>query len=294
MQHLWVVGDNFVASTYRNNFKKAEFESFMKREFEATLHCSSRFSDANSNLLSRLQITVANAINSSSHLLHYIIIVLDDEIIDYLKFRGQGVASLYGSMLEWIALEMECMIEKRKEQLPHKAQDTKFPFLYFAALRLHDNFNAGTGYLRNKFNLCLESVMKTKSTMRLIWLKEIWDSKCPNLVINNRITEEGLHVYWRALAAAVRFNINKRKAFLVKEMWENNRKKLNGGSMEPHRRQQARDSRMEDQQDEVKKFFQRKRKEDFDQYSHFHWSAGAKKFKQHDARFLLPKLKHRH
>ena len=55
-----------------------------------TPFCSSRFSDSNTNLLSQLQITLVDAINMKVHLLDYIVIILDNDMIDYLKFKGQG------------------------------------------------------------------------------------------------------------------------------------------------------------------------------------------------------------
>ena len=98
--------------------------------------------------------------------------VLNDDMIDFLKFRGQGVATLYSTWIEWVAEQFKIAISERKNQLPKKAVDDASPFMYSAVLPLHNNFDTGNGYLRNKFNNCLESVIKKFDSMRMLWIKE--------------------------------------------------------------------------------------------------------------------------
>ena len=55
--------DNFVSESYRLNFKKAGPDYFMKKNFDISTFCSNKYNDKNTNMLSRLQNTVAAAIN---------------------------------------------------------------------------------------------------------------------------------------------------------------------------------------------------------------------------------------
>ena len=71
--------------------------------------------------------------------------------------------------------------------------------------------------MRQKFNLCLESVVKNTTNMRVIKMKELWAPQNQNLVNNNKITRIGLSTYWKSVDAAFRFNIQKREEYMTRE-----------------------------------------------------------------------------
>ena len=168
---------------------------YMKKAFEVEPFCCNRFNGSNSNLISRLQITMADAINSKVTLPQYILILLDNDIIDFLDFRGVGISSLIGQWIEWFLTQVHEMIIKRKERLPPKAKADDYPFVYIVELPRHGNFNTEENVARGKFKNCLQSVVKIFSEMRVVKLKE-WNYDDMNLVVNNRFTTEGLAKYW--------------------------------------------------------------------------------------------------
>ena len=90
------------------------------------------------------------------------------------------------------------------------------PFIYWVAAPLHTSFSYQRSAIHTKFNLSLDSVIHTKENMRVIRLKEFWNTKQGCLVVNDRITEEGISRYWRAVDASVKFNVLCREAFLAK------------------------------------------------------------------------------
>ena len=47
-------------------------------------------------------------------------------------------------------------------------------------------------------------------------MKQFWDSKDSNLVVNDRITETGMIAYWNAVDTSVKFNITHREQFVAK------------------------------------------------------------------------------
>ena len=73
------------------------------------------------------------------------------------------MATLYGTWIEWFVNKVESSLQERHDQLPKKAVKDGAPFIYFMALPLHENFDLGNGFLCNKFNNCLESVVKPKT-----------------------------------------------------------------------------------------------------------------------------------
>ena len=110
-----------MAGSYRTFFKKdISRDFFMKEHFEVWPFCSSRFNDNNDNLISRLQITVADAINKKVKLPDFMIFVLDNDLIEFLAFKKAGVSVLLGTWLEWLFNQVHEMVLTRKDALRAK------------------------------------------------------------------------------------------------------------------------------------------------------------------------------
>ena len=102
------------------------------------------------------------------------------------------------------------------EQLPAKCRKVT-PFTYWVTAPIHSYFSKERNSLRIKFNLGLESVIKQQQpNMRVVKLKEFWDSKDSNLVINDRITEMGMIAYWKAIDASFKFNSLRHEQFVAR------------------------------------------------------------------------------
>ena len=216
---LWVIGDNFLAETYRKFFKKAGSEFYMKDKFEVIPFCSSRFSDKNLNAVSRIINSFIAAVNSKTYLPMYIVIVLDDDLIEYLQYKKYGVSSMYRSWIEHIAKEITNVIDQRKQDLPPAALLDDAPQIYWVEPVNHVNFDADNKQMREKFGACLDSVSKIFSNMRCLKIRNPWDKNDANLVINNRITKNGLSVYWKTIDASFSFNVKKREEFLIRSKY---------------------------------------------------------------------------
>ena len=100
---LWFLGDNFLAETFQKYFKKSSHDYYIKENFEVVPFCSSHFSDRNSNALSRLLNSFVQAMNGKFYLPDYIIIMINNDLIDYLQYTRFKVASLYGPWLEYLS-----------------------------------------------------------------------------------------------------------------------------------------------------------------------------------------------
>ena len=158
------------------------------------------------------------AINSAKHLPEFIIMLLDDDLIEFLCFRKKSQAVLYGSMLEWLVQEVETAISTRKEYLPDKAKN-KSPMIYWVQLPNNKCFTDDVYDSQLKFNLTLESIIKQKSNMRILHIKESWDANDKELITaTQKISETGLGKYWTGIDAAFRFNMQKRTEFLAREV----------------------------------------------------------------------------
>ena len=112
LQHLWFLGDNFIAKSYRKHFKNAEGSFFIKQRYEFRAFCSSHFSCPTKNMINRLQNTMAATLNKykAEPLPKYLIIVLDDDLITYLDCKSDGAALLLGRWVEWLSNEFDAML----------------------------------------------------------------------------------------------------------------------------------------------------------------------------------------
>ena len=170
-------------------------------------------------MLARLQNTLVAALNKTkSHVLpKYILVILDDDLISYLNYSKDGAATLLGSWIEWLVGKFNEAVNDRKRQLPTKCvrYDT---FFYWVAAPTHSFFSSERNKLRIKYNLSLESVIRSQPNMRVVKLKEFWDSRNSCLVINDRITEDGMSTYWKSIDATFQFNSERRDIFLAKKI----------------------------------------------------------------------------
>ena len=128
---VWFIGDNFLAGSYRTHYKKCEKgDYFIKNNFDFKAFCGSKYNDSNSNCLSRLQITFVQAINKHSLLPKFVIVLLDDDLIQYLNFSNQGKACMYGEWLQWLVEAYDVAIKAKLAFLPSKSKHPNQPMLY--------------------------------------------------------------------------------------------------------------------------------------------------------------------
>ena len=219
---LWLIGDNFLATTYRKYFNKnQEFDFLLKKQFEIYTFCNSKYSCKNTNLLSHLQNTLVAALNEQFLLPEYIVVVLDDDIIEYLDYKKYGVSRLYGNWLEWILAEFNAAVTNQFQHLKAKAKADDEPIIYWIAAANHKNFSDEDFSMHDKFNACLDAVVKLYDNIRVVKFREYWYFHKEELVVYNSITRQGFAAYWKSIDSAVSFNIAKncefniRKAFLA-------------------------------------------------------------------------------
>ena len=207
-----------MAKSYRTHYRNKEEDFFVKKRFDFNGFCNSRFSTPNENMLVRIHNAMTSALNGSpkaARLPNYVIIVLDDDLITYLDFKESGVATLLGTWIEWLAKQFNTLVSSRGEQLPEKCN--KKVFFYWVSAPTHSCFSRGRNDLRTKYNLSLDSVVRSQDNMRLIKIKD-WNAKDTTLVVNDKITETGMSAYWRAVDSSIHFNIIKRETFLAKQV----------------------------------------------------------------------------
>ena len=214
---LWILGDNFTAKSYRSHFKSRNANHYIKKNYEVTAFCNSKFASSNTNMLSRLQNTLATGLNKTKNgiLPKYILVILDDDLITYLDYKREGVATLLGKWIEWLVKEFNSLIGDRKKQLPQHCRKIE-PFFYWVSAPTHDNFSKERNNLHMKFNLSLDSVIGLQSNMRVVRMKDPWNPKDGDLVMLDKITETGMSTYWDVVDSTFCFNETRCEQFVAK------------------------------------------------------------------------------
>ena len=145
LHDLWPVGDNFVATMYREHFIKRRISWYMWDNFEFGVFCKSRFCSNNTNILSRLRNSVIQAINARVKLPKIMVILIERDFIEALQMDGKYVtisASLYGTWVEWLAQEIAMAFKTQHDALPVKAKCSQGEtIIYWSAVPSHKNYS---------------------------------------------------------------------------------------------------------------------------------------------------------
>ena len=225
---LWFWGDNFVTSTYRNSFKNNTAELFIKDSFEYYAYCQSKYEHSDTNMLNRLRNALIQGINEQGKLPKVVVLVQDDDLLEFLNYGEQGMSSLVVSCIEWICKQFEALVKLAAEGLPPKAVKDGYPQLYYVAPPHHQHFK--NNHSRSKLINVMEVTFKDFKDIRIIRMKEFWDYKDGSLVNSKgQFTDIGWETYWISIGAAVKFNLKKRELYLANQVRNNAKPEVKGG-----------------------------------------------------------------
>ena len=176
--------------------------------------------------------------------------------------------------------------------MPSKAINEYNPLVYWIATPLHKNFCFDRNALKVKFNLCLESITKVYSKMRVAKLKDKWNDSDGKLVMNNHLMADGAQMYWHAIDVAFAFNIAKRNDFLIRFAFDKLNRRKTGQKQGKKRNFRAvtQQSRVDRMNDDIQHFFERRRVNSSNQSRELvPEEADTENRRQRNNRFILPK-----
>ena len=217
----------------------------------------------------------------------YLVIILDIDVVQFLKYEGEWTSKLIGKYLNSMVKDIEETIRDRKAQLPNKAKRLGYPLVYWVTAPCHVNFK--DNHLRTRFNLCLESIIKNIDGMRMMRMKEIWDFSDDELVDNKgELTLIGLTKYWQSINATIQFNVQRNEL-------AQHRKKLmeTPTTGEKLKRKSATKKKWDDNvdpysQNKVEEMFKRRRRQEED-YQDLSNKRVSKQLFSRKNKFILPR-----
>ena len=193
---------------------------------------------------------------------------------------------MYGNMLEWLVKECDQAIKTRLDQLPVKCKIEKCPMVYWVGAINHSGFEENRATAIHKFNLVLESIVKLYTNMRVMKLKDGYNTTNTNLIINDRsFSTLGHEAIWSGIDLAFKFNATKREEFITRMKVKENQEKNSIQKTNLNRPQEMND------------FFTRKRNQEdlrnrlprIQGHDNCYQKIGNKR--RNNDRFLLPKPK---
>ena len=90
------------------------------------------------NILSRLRNSLVRAINAQILLPKFILVILDDDIMDAIDHYKTGISYGIGWILEWLINEFHKLVSSHKERLPTKSQKYKYPTFFGVKIPYHE------------------------------------------------------------------------------------------------------------------------------------------------------------
>ena len=161
---VWFIGDVFMANSYKQFFEEVFGPDgkipYIRAHYNITGYFNSLPPETECpNILQRLQALLANAIQQDPLLSKVIIIVLDDNMMDYLDHYNTDITRALGRWVEWIANEFHKIITTHKNNLPSKSHKFKYPSLLWCTIPLHDVYGHYNDY-KKIFNKLIGDTIK--------------------------------------------------------------------------------------------------------------------------------------
>ena len=154
---------------------------------------------------SRLYNALVDGFNRRHHIPKYIFMLPDKDLIDAADFFNFGVSKLLGITLNWLAKQLECLIDIRKEQLSNKRPGALYmvdPKIIWVKMLdrppvpLNDK-RYKTQATRSKFNTILEHLTDWHKDIYVMSINPLHHDRDYDFLGN--IKDSGKQQFWREL-----------------------------------------------------------------------------------------------
>ena len=79
--------------------------------------------------LVRLQNALSSNLSRRGEIPKYIVVILEDDIINFLNYNDYGVTEMYGKLIDYLSKEFKATVNNFKTQyLPQKTRRSTWPF----------------------------------------------------------------------------------------------------------------------------------------------------------------------
>ena len=177
---------------------------YLMSHFKVYDFTATRFSSSMNNILSQIRGLLIKAIQEQRLLPKAILMVLDDNIIKQYGITNNWREN-FQHIIYFLLLEIDRNIKNYKAQLPTKCKEEYFPHIIWMLPPCHKFFANNRSH--QLFCNVMESEVENFTSMCCLRLKKIWDENEGAFFLQEqrRYTPEGLHAYWLAIDASIKF-----------------------------------------------------------------------------------------
>ena len=210
LEKIWIVGDKFCKTTYRQNYQQINPDAansdrfYAFSSFEVCDFFSSSFTSHNRSCAGRIINNLIKALNEFNTLPKLVVCVLDNDLVRNID-NGKNMYSRVKRLAKWLMKEFTKAVDIYKDFIPSKAKREKFPQFLWIEPPLHENFRDNAK--RKALSECLTNQAKFHHNTTVLKLVKIWSSDDLNNFDyeTNRFTAEGLANYWWSVDSAIRY-----------------------------------------------------------------------------------------
>ena len=199
-----------MSETARNYLLQSDSkENFTKNFFEVSLihPRPNTFYDSNlgntKNVPARIINSLIAALMRKGEIPKYLIIILEDDLIEYLNYNDYGVTEMLGKLVDYMARNIKNIFCDFKAHLPTKAKRVGWPHIVWLAPTTNNGFNNNT--LRKKLSNEIHGVVSQIAGMTCLKLRQVWNIDDFSLTANGKISAKGLQKMWQATDRTIRY-----------------------------------------------------------------------------------------
>ena len=199
-QSMWVIGDKFVKNSATIYFKTVDDKSsYATRHFQITILDSDEYTSNIKSVLARLRNNLVYGLNKCTSIPKFIVIVLEDAIIEDAGFANFGITNDYEIRTKWLVNQYRKIIDAFLDYLPYKNKKEGWPKFLYICPSMHKNYKNNA--LRKKYTRVLEDTCSITERMTAMRIRSGWDFDDTNIFLDNqqRYTTEGLASFWNAV-----------------------------------------------------------------------------------------------
>ena len=209
-----MIGDNFGFNSFQKYYHEQEkMERFMIKEFEVSGFNNDSKASYDINMISRFRNCFMGAITDQAILPKYVVIVPDNDIIKFFKWKMETrkrrddneLVGAYECMLTWLMNQYSRLIMSQKDYLPKKAKKGDDPKFLWIEAPLNKNFKDND--YRMKFNTGLRKSAEYHTNNYTLALKKLWDEEDSSLYCRDdkKYMAKGYETYWESVDKAVKY-----------------------------------------------------------------------------------------
>ena len=200
LERIWFLTDEFRFRSFSEFYFQrpfAEFTGYTRIKYEVSGFINGEYDALDKNSVSQLNNQLYKAIKEQTYLPRILIIVPDDNLIQFIVSKNDTSPYTFGNIIHWLMMECGRAVKSQKDFLPEKSKHAIYPHFIWIEAPCHLNISPANNQLREKFNNCMRSMVQIVDNTSVLALKKIWNPADESLYckMSKNFTIHGFKTY---------------------------------------------------------------------------------------------------